>query len=154
MFNTPERRLVTSLPMKRQAAHRQRMPKSSFTTQSASNWLVLRKVQERADGPRKRRKIDHHTASNNAAAEPPSFPRGNGSRNAAEDEGVEFKSDEIRNGESIAQLRKMVMGKLEFSKTQQQYVALAVYHQMTLISLWYPDLENIFRLTVRWLEWV
>ena len=77
---------------------------------------------KRADGPRKRRKIDHHTLSSNAAAEPPSFPRGSGSRK------VEFKSDEIRNGESIAQLRKMVMGKLEFTKMQQQYVALTVYH--------------------------
>ena len=55
----------------------------------------------------------------------PSRPHslGNRSRNTAEDEGVEFKSDEIRNGESIAQLRKMVMWKLEFTKTRQQYVA-------------------------------
>ena len=64
----------------------------------------------------------------NATAEPPSFPRGSGSRK------VEFKSDEIRNGESIPQLRKMVMGKLEFTKVQQQYVALTVYHQRIWVT--------------------
>ena len=80
---------------------------------------------ERVDGPRKRRKVDHHTSSSNATAE---FPRGSGLRNIAGGEEVEFKSDEIRNGVSIPQLRKMVMGKLEFTKMQQQYVALTVYH--------------------------
>ena len=121
VFNTPRNRTPEASAC---------MPKSSFTeTKSqptSSNWLASQKVQR--DGPRKRRKIDHHTVSNSAAAEPSSFPRGNGSRNIAEDEEVEFKSDETRNGESIAQLRKMVMGKLELTKIQQQYVALAVYH--------------------------
>ena len=86
------------------------------------------------DGPRKRRKIDHHTSPSNATAEPPSFSRGSSSRNFAGGEEVEFKSDEIRNGISIAQLRKMVMGKLEFTKMQQQYVPRTIYHQRIWVT--------------------
>jgi RNA exonuclease 4 len=50
-------------------------------------------------------------------AEPSSFPRGTGTADVKAE--VDFDSHETKNGESLAQLRKMVFGKLEYTPAQQ-----------------------------------
>ncbi|KAI0719176.1 ribonuclease H-like domain-containing protein [Cerioporus squamosus] len=92
------------------------------TTPSA-NWLALKQ--------RKRRKLDN-TAESRAptesetprpSVEPQSFPRGT----PAGEDAVIFDGPELKNGESLAQLRRMVFGEVEHTAAQKQpgkYLAL------------------------------
>ncbi|KAF8836337.1 ribonuclease H-like protein [Paxillus ammoniavirescens] len=102
---------------------------------ASSNWLALQKVLPQGNRkrfpPRKRRKIDDE------ASTPPSmsiaFPRGTSSapsfqpKHNAENEQVDLDTAETKNGESIAGLRKMILGKVDYLSSQAtpgKYLAL------------------------------
>jgi len=103
------------------------------TSRPSSNWLALQKnlpgskqkdhVIFKDGGPRKRRKIQHHSSTSPASgvlptrAEASSFPRGTVTTDVETE--VDFESHEMKNGESISQLRKMVFGKLEYTPVQR-----------------------------------
>jgi len=99
---------------------------------ASSNWLALQKklcVSQEEGGPRKRRKIQHDISPAPsvlpAPSEPSSFPRGRGAVDFKEV--VDFDSNEMKNGESMSHLRKMVFGKLEYTPGHQlpgKYLAL------------------------------
>lgn len=83
-------------------------------------------------GLRKKRKM-HHRDSTSAPAnnhhtptEPSSFPRGTTSTYIEPTVEVDFDSREMKNGESISHLRKMVYGKIDYTPAQQLSVEVTL----------------------------
>ena len=74
---------------------------------------------------RKRRKLSHtpETSSttvenHQAIAESHTFPRGA----STEADAIATEADEVKNGESLTQLRRMVFGEIEHAASHKQYV--------------------------------
>ncbi|KIJ63507.1 hypothetical protein HYDPIDRAFT_92003 [Hydnomerulius pinastri MD-312] len=108
-----------------------------LSTTPSSNWLALQKVlhppgSKKPHPPRKRRKLNHDdepTTITTPPPEPTAFPRASSFRaqnhNAYEE--VDLDTTEVKNRESIAALRKMVLGKVEYRPEQTtpgKYLAL------------------------------
>ncbi|KAH7929507.1 ribonuclease H-like protein [Leucogyrophana mollusca] len=109
---------------------------------ASSNWFALQKklapsTKSRRNSPeRKRRKVDHTEASSVPGPSsttvdvevPASFPRGHHVPVlTTSNEELDFETHESRNGESIATLRKMIFGKLEYTSNHEapgKYLAL------------------------------
>ena len=74
---------------------------------------------------RKRRKTQHSDSPSVSSsilperAEPSVFPRGTVTTDVKAEVQVDFNSHEMKNGESVSQLRKMVFGKLEYTTAQR-----------------------------------
>ncbi|KZP28369.1 ribonuclease H-like protein [Athelia psychrophila] len=113
---------------------------SSKSKVASSNWLALKKKlpaasaenTSRGEGgrPRKKRKIqDNHeptpsTSSTKLVPEPADFPRHTAGalHHPVNDDGqveIDLDTPEKKNGESVAHLRKMVLGKMEYTSTQE-----------------------------------
>ncbi|KAJ7626895.1 MipD protein [Roridomyces roridus] len=106
-------------------------PTATSTKPASSNWLALQKTLPKAprkrerdseDVPRKRRKIERDESVLRPPPPPPSaapMNRDNGR--------VDLGSDEVKNGESLAALRRMILGEIEYTEAQQlpgKYLAL------------------------------
>ncbi|KIK92013.1 hypothetical protein PAXRUDRAFT_67738, partial [Paxillus rubicundulus Ve08.2h10] len=104
---------------------------------ASSNWLALQKVRSRIETfmirfpPRKRVKIDDEASTSPSMSI--AFPRGTPSvpsfqpKHNADNEGVDLNTAETKNGESIAGLRKMILGKVDYLSSQAtpgKYVAI------------------------------
>ncbi|KAI9456484.1 ribonuclease H-like domain-containing protein [Boletus coccyginus] len=95
----------------------------------SSNWFALQKGLG-LGRPRKRRKIDRAESSTSLAnktsastSPPPPKQHGPDGRN----EQIDLETTEVKNGESIAALRRMVLGKVEYNTPQTvpgKYLAL------------------------------
>ncbi|KAF8550369.1 ribonuclease H-like protein [Imleria badia] len=95
------------------------------STKPSSNWLALQKV--RLGHPRKRKRGESSaTLSDTTSA----FPRTTSSlppKPESHNEHIDLETTEVKNGESIAALRRMVLGKTEYKTSQSapgKYVAL------------------------------
>ncbi|KAJ6479439.1 ribonuclease H-like domain-containing protein [Mycena vitilis] len=101
------------------------------TAAPSSNWLALQKILptkpgRKRDGgsqdmPRKRRKIDHSRSPSPRASPPPK------TKPLATEIAVDAGVGEMKNGESLSALRRMVFGQVEYTEIQQQpgkYLAL------------------------------
>ncbi|KAG9308589.1 ribonuclease H-like domain-containing protein [Chiua virens] len=108
------------------------MPRS---TNSSSNWLALQKTWGQDGRPRKRRKIDRDQASGPVPDRTAEFPRNTytpclpSKRHSLgnPNEHIDLDTTEVKNGESIAGLRRMVLGKMEYTTSQTapgKYLAL------------------------------
>ncbi|KAF7317863.1 Exonuclease domain-containing protein [Mycena kentingensis (nom. inval.)] len=109
---------------------------------ASSNWLALQKVLKPSrkasqnDRPQKRRKIEHSQSSTSLRAGPSSIQRRRTpslTSSSSDDEAIARATsvpeggDELKNGESLAALRKMIFGQLDYSEAQKQpgkYLAL------------------------------
>ncbi|OSD02939.1 ribonuclease H-like protein [Trametes coccinea BRFM310] len=122
--------------------------KSKASTLPSANWLALRKklsksspasTQHKHHHARKRRKLDHASSSpertvspsphqaHTHAAEPSAFPRGRSLEAEQSAEVMMDMADEVKNGESLLQLRKMVLGQIHHTPAHTQpgkYVAI------------------------------
>ncbi|PCH36663.1 hypothetical protein WOLCODRAFT_167057 [Wolfiporia cocos MD-104 SS10] len=124
-------------------SNQQPTPKAALTKAStqkpSSNWLTLKTTlpssKKTTDPPRKRRKVSHSSVSpapSTASAYAPtetSFARGaiREAGAAAPSSAVSAPASDMRNGESLSALRKMISGELEYSSSHQQpgkYLAL------------------------------
>ncbi|KAH7883464.1 ribonuclease H-like domain-containing protein [Phlebopus sp. FC_14] len=101
-------------------------------TTASSNWLALQKVlhppgSKKHLPARKRQKLDTETTAP-ITSTAIVFPRGDSLRKSKDPvEEVDFDTTEMKNGESIAGLRKMVLGRMEYSDAQAvpgKYLAL------------------------------
>ncbi|KAI0960754.1 hypothetical protein AcV7_000050 [Taiwanofungus camphoratus] len=103
----------------------------------SSNWLALQKKIPAAVGPtkksfsstaaRKRRKIDHTGETRDALATTSHTSLGISFARSTTLEASSPSENDIKNGESLSALRKMISGELEHSSAQQQpgkYLAL------------------------------
>ncbi|EGN92779.1 hypothetical protein SERLA73DRAFT_190636 [Serpula lacrymans var. lacrymans S7.3] len=117
-----------------------RSSQKSANANPSSNWLALQKKLSAGSKnindamSRKRRKLNHATSSStlvtsfatSVGSTSASFPRGY-TVSKVEEELPDVETREMRNGESIANLRKMVLGQLEYTSAQQapgKYLAL------------------------------
>ncbi|KAJ7123575.1 ribonuclease H-like domain-containing protein [Mycena epipterygia] len=100
-----------------------RMSKKATASSSkpSSNWLALQKVLPKAvrkrdseDFPRKRRKIEH------SSSPPPRSAPNVAQQPLQPMEPVESSTVELKNGESLPALRKMIFGKMEYTDVQRQ----------------------------------
>ncbi|KAJ7065247.1 ribonuclease H-like domain-containing protein [Mycena amicta] len=105
------------------------MSKKKSSAPPSSNWLALKKVLKPArkaehtdHHPRKRRKIEHSNSS--SSLRPSTQRRTSVAKSAAtedsEEDAPETGSQEVRNGESISVLQKMIFGHLEYTEAQRQ----------------------------------
>ncbi|KAJ2992415.1 hypothetical protein NUW54_g7939 [Trametes sanguinea] len=110
-------------------------PNSSCPAKKLSKSSIA-STQHKPHHARKRRKLDHASTSPDPAASPEtthqahaessSFPRGR-SLEAEQSAEVMNMADEVKNGESLLQLRKMVLGQIHHSPAHTQpgkYVAI------------------------------
>ena len=149
--------------------------KCLYISSSTSDVPCLQKVSGSKRGSsvsafaaRKKRKLSHPSespapsTSTASAAQHPSaeqsndFPRGESSKHS---EGVAVVEDEsdLKNGESVADLRRMVLGEVEHSAAHQQCVSCGSVPAHILFSTtssapysMNADQENTLPLTVRW----
>ncbi|KAJ7626990.1 ribonuclease H-like domain-containing protein [Roridomyces roridus] len=101
---------------------------ATSTKPSSSNWLALQKTlpkpsrkreRDSEDVPRKRRKIERDDSVSKPPPPPPSVTRDSGR--------ADLGSDEVKNGESLVALRRMILGQMEYTEAQQlpgKYLAL------------------------------
>ncbi|KAF8434371.1 ribonuclease H-like domain-containing protein [Boletus edulis BED1] len=100
------------------------------TTKPSSNWLALQKTLVRHGHPRKRRKNARGESSVSLSGETSAFPRGTSSPPPKRDEpgshnqDIDLETSEVKNGESIAALRRMVLGKVAYETSPGKYLAL------------------------------
>ncbi|KAF8058643.1 ribonuclease H-like domain-containing protein [Lyophyllum atratum] len=110
----------------------QSLGEGSKTKPASSNWLALKKTLSKKsirkselndDGSRKRRKVDHTSVSPEPTTQTPSASRSIPSPKAAPD----AANGDIKNGESLSALQRMISGKMEYTENQQlpgKYLAL------------------------------
>ncbi|KAF9218707.1 ribonuclease H-like protein [Gyrodon lividus] len=102
---------------------------SSQIATASSNWLALQKVlpqgSKKQFPPRKRRKIDGEASTAPTSSSMfTTFPRGASSapsirsKHNTNNEELDLDTTETKNGESIAELRKMILGKVEYRSSQ------------------------------------
>ncbi|KAH0828910.1 ribonuclease H-like domain-containing protein [Lanmaoa asiatica] len=102
-------------------------------TRPSSNWFALQKSLVQHGHPRKRPKIDRGESSTSPSDGTSAFPRNASSLPTkrhnldSPNEHVDLETTEVKNGESIAALRRMVLGKVEHKSSQTapgKYLAL------------------------------
>ncbi|KAG8220563.1 ribonuclease H-like domain-containing protein [Butyriboletus roseoflavus] len=103
------------------------------STKPSSNWLALQKTLVQHGHPRKWRKIDGGESSASLSSRTSAFPRNASSpppkRHGPDNpnEHIDLETTEVKNGESLAALRRMVLGKAKYKASETapgKYLAL------------------------------